>query len=236
MLFQYLNKRANFKKEVRYKQFIMPIVSLVYFVLMFGFINKFYELSASFGEVINNFLNENSSFALLNTIKEFLAGMGVYIALVLLSTFALMIYISIKRFVLAFCKGDFDADRILKNFCKEYISKNDEYYIGKTLVPTGGNMPPNMIALKTKEGVVIHQQQYITIISKDLDFCITTSNRVTFYHRNAQVEDNSTMGNANTVTCLFENINEDLPEETYKEILSELQQKDHLVFYHPDNW
>lgn len=133
-------------------------------------------------------------------------------------------------------KGDFDADRILKNFCKEYISKNDEYYIGKTLVPTGGNMPPNMIALKTKEGVVIHQQQYITIISKDLDFCITTSNRVTFYHRNAQVEDNSTMGNANTVTCLFENINEDLPEETYKEILSELQQKDHLVFYHPDNW
>ena len=41
MLFQYLNKRANFKKEVRYKQFIMPIVSLVYFVLMFGFISKF---------------------------------------------------------------------------------------------------------------------------------------------------------------------------------------------------
>lgn len=133
-------------------------------------------------------------------------------------------------------KGEFDTDRILKNFYKEYISKNSEYYIGTTLVPTGDNMPHNMIALKTKVGVTIRQQQYITIISKDFDFCITTSNRVTFYHRNSQVEENSIMEKANIVTCLFENINEELPEETYKEILSELQKKDHIVFYHPDSW
>ena len=82
-----------------------------------------------------------------------------------------------------------------------------------------------MIAIKTKVGVTIRQQQYITIISKDFDFCITTSNRVTFYNRNSQVEENSIMEMANIVTCLFENINEELPEETYKEILSELQKK-----------
>ena len=56
MIFQLLNKRANYKKEVRYKQYIMPVVSLLYFALMFGFIGKFYELSASFGEIVNNFL------------------------------------------------------------------------------------------------------------------------------------------------------------------------------------
>lgn len=44
------------------------------------------------------------------------------------------------------------------------------------------------------------------------------------------------MEKANIVTCLFENINEELPGETYKEILSELQKKDHIVFYHPDSW
>ena len=135
MLFQYLNNRANFKKEVRYKQFIMPIVSLVYFVMMFGFISKFYELSASFGEVINNFLNENSSFALLNTIKEFLAGMGVYIALILLSTFALLIYISIKRFVLAFCKGDFDADTVrgsIVGLFYEFDEADNCWYVKKS--------------------------------------------------------------------------------------------------------
>ena len=133
-------------------------------------------------------------------------------------------------------KGIFNADIILRNFYKEYINRTGKYYIGKTIVPVGANMPPNMIALKTKAGVPIRQQKYITIISKDFDFCITTSNRVTFYHKNSVVEDNSTMeNNANILTCLFENINEDLPEEIYKEILSELQKEEHLVFYHPDN-
>lgn len=112
MLFQFLNERANYKKEVRYKQVIMPAVSLVCFVLMFGFMSKFYALSSSFGESVNKFLSESSSFALLNNIKSFLTGMGVYIAFVLLSTFALAIYILIKRFVLAFCREDFDDNTV----------------------------------------------------------------------------------------------------------------------------
>ncbi len=134
ILFQFLNRRANYKKEVRYKQFAMPIVSIIYFVLMFGFISKFYEWSASFGEVVNNFLNEYSSFALLNSIKEFLAGMGVYIALVLLSTVALLLYISIKKVILAFCKGDFDADTVrgsIVGLFYEYDEVDNCWYVKK---------------------------------------------------------------------------------------------------------
>lgn len=135
MLFQLLNKRVNYKKEMRYKQFIMPIVSFIYFMIMFGFISKFYELSASFGETINGFLNEAGSSSLLNAIKEFLSGMGVYIALILLSSLALLIYISIKKIVLVFCKGDFDADTIrgsIVGLFYKFDETDNRWYVKKS--------------------------------------------------------------------------------------------------------
>ncbi len=110
VFFQFLNQRLNYKKEVRYKQFIMPFVSLIYFLLLSGFIGVFYKLSASLGGVIDNFMNEYGTSDFLNAIKSFFASMGGYIAIVFLSIVLLALHIFIKKTVLLFFKNDFDND------------------------------------------------------------------------------------------------------------------------------
>lgn len=132
VLFQGLNNRVNFKKEERYKQFIMPIVGLLFFAVMFGFIEKFYELVAKIGIIINEFLNDYNSLPFLNGIKGFFIGMGGYIALMLISTFVLILYISIKRTVLAFCKKEFDEDgfgALIAGIFYKYDEKDNRWYL-----------------------------------------------------------------------------------------------------------
>lgn len=135
VLFQYLNVRANYKKEVRHKQYIMPVVSLVYFGLMYGFINKFYELISAFSLIVENFLNEYGSFELLNSIKGFFIGLGGFIALVLISCLALLLYIIIKKIVLMFFKKDFEPDTLrgsIVGLFYEYDEADDCWYLKKS--------------------------------------------------------------------------------------------------------
>ncbi len=135
ILFQWFNTRANYKKEVRYKQFAMPIVSLLYFVMMFGFVSGIHELSISLGEALDNFFATESSIEFLNSIKEFFVGMGVYVALVLLESLVLLIYISLKKFVLTFCKGKFDADTVrgsIVGLLYDYSEESDCWYLKKS--------------------------------------------------------------------------------------------------------
>lgn len=133
--FQFLNRRSNYKKDERYKQYIMPIVSFVYFVLMFGLINEFYELTASFGSIINKFINKGSSYGFIDAILSFFSGLGVYIALVLISIAALIVFIFLKRFVLKFFKGNFDDNGIrgtVASVFYEYDKNDDRWYLKKS--------------------------------------------------------------------------------------------------------
>jgi len=135
VFFQYLNSRTNFKEEIRYKQFIMPVVSVIYFILMFGFMSKFYEVTASLGDIINDFLNQVGDFAWLNSIKEFFMGTGVYIALILLCIATLSIFISIKKIVLAFFRDDFDEDSVrgsIVGLFYYYDEKDNCWYLKKS--------------------------------------------------------------------------------------------------------
>lgn len=135
ILVQYLNERANFKKEMRHKQFVMPVVSLICFVIMFCFMSKFYELSVYFGDYINQAQSEYSAFALLNIINDFFAGLGVYMALVIFNIALLSIYIFIKRLVLAFFRSDFDENGIsglIAGIFYEYDKAEDRWYLKKS--------------------------------------------------------------------------------------------------------
>lgn len=112
MFFQFLNKRSNYKREVRYKQFVMPMVAVLYSVVLLGFMGKFYELVSTIGETINNFLSTYGSNAALNTIKEFFFEMGAYIALAFMNIATLLLYIIVKKLVLAFFKENISPDTV----------------------------------------------------------------------------------------------------------------------------
>lgn len=135
ILFQLLNNRANFHKDMRHKQLVMPLFSLLYFAIMFGFINKFYELVGYVGEMINAFLNNYSTLSFLNGIKGFFLGMGGYIALVLVSTAVLFLYIVLKKAILTFFKKDFDEDSFrgsIAGLFYDYDEQDSRWYLKKS--------------------------------------------------------------------------------------------------------
>ena len=135
ILFQWLNRKANFKQNLRYKQFVMPIVAFVYFWVMFALTNMFYNITATFGQVIESFLTNYEIFEYLNGLKSQLIGMGSAIALILLSTALLVAYVSIKKTVLAFFKDGFEPDTIkgkIAGLLYEYNEADTSWYLKKS--------------------------------------------------------------------------------------------------------
>ena len=135
VLFQLLNRRMNYKKEVRYKQYALPAVAFAYFILMFGLINKFYKLTASLGNVINEFIAKGSSWRFIDAILKLFSDMGVYVALVFISIVVLLMYISIKKTVLLFFKRNFDDNCLrgkVAGLLYEYDENDNRWYLKKS--------------------------------------------------------------------------------------------------------
>ena len=104
ILFQFFNKRANLKKENRHKQYIMPVVSVAYFIILFVFINSIFSLCESLGSLLDSILSEPESNSILSVLKDFFAGMGEFIVFMAFNIIALMIYTFIKKITFCFLK------------------------------------------------------------------------------------------------------------------------------------
>ena len=134
ILFMYLNRKANYNNGERHKQFIMPLVSVIYFVIMFGFIGFFYRWMAIMGEKIDVFFDEYP-YEFFSNVAQLLVGIGDYIALVILNIASLSSYIIIKRFVLLFFKRDFAADTLRGTIVKlvyHYDEGDSNWYLKRT--------------------------------------------------------------------------------------------------------
>lgn len=133
----------------------------------------------------------------------------------------------------------YDYNNIRNNFMELFIEKNSKYYLGKTIVPYGVNLPFNIFALKAKTRNPILLKKYITIIGKNLDFSVTTPFPVSFYHRNNKVEDGTVFdeNGENIISGLFEqNDIKIFTEHEYDELLSLIKQDGNYVFYHCDTF
>ena len=135
----------------------------------------------------------------------------------------------------------FEFDTIKEKFMGSFIEKNKRFYLGKTMEPYGDNAPDNMFALQSSTSNRIFANKYITIIGKDLDYCITTPTPIHFFHERKIVEDGTIFGKdvKNIITGLFcqqDMTNEPVfSNEDYEEILSLIRTEGNYVFYHPDS-
>lgn len=132
VVFQFLNSRSNYKKENRHKQFIMPIVSLVYFLIMSVFIKYYYIIASYYGKIFDNFLNDYEAYKYLNAIKDIFADLGGYIALVFVCIIVLSVFAFIKRIVLLFFKKDFGPDTLrgkIAGIFYEYDEIDNKWYL-----------------------------------------------------------------------------------------------------------
>ena len=97
ILFVFLNNKANMKKEIRNRQYWMPVFALIYSVVMLIFLNKFSDL------LMNLFLMLAGLFEKINlaNIGEFIRDIhitwGIYLSTILFNTAAMLLYITIKK-------------------------------------------------------------------------------------------------------------------------------------------
>lgn len=136
----------------------------------------------------------------------------------------------------------YDFTTIKENFMEQFIAKNDAFYLGRTIEPKGDNAPHGMFALHIATQNPILTNKYITIIGKDLDFCITTPTPIRLFHRNSEIENGFVFKQVgeDIVTGIFlqeSPANEKLfTDEEYMDILVQIQSEGNYVFYHCDTF
>lgn len=101
ILFAFFNAKANVKKENRNRQYLMPVVAVVYSAVLLIFLSKlsnlfmklFLGLATLFDTIRLTFIG---SF-----IRDLYNSWGVYLTLVVFNTAALLFYVIIKRIITA---------------------------------------------------------------------------------------------------------------------------------------
>ncbi len=97
VLFAFFNSKANVKKEVRCQQYVMSIIAVVYSIVLLVFFDRLSDIC------LEKFLQFADIFEQLNLlfirdcIYNLYTEWGFYLSLVLFNTFALLLYVILKR-------------------------------------------------------------------------------------------------------------------------------------------
>ena len=133
ILFAYLNGKVNIKKEKRERQFLMPVLAVIYSGVLLIFLDKIANL------VLNLFLRLVDLFEKIklsvvgNFILDLYDRWGIYLLLVLFNTAALLAYVILKRILTAFfgkvkVKRNTFAGSVVELFYS-YDEEEDRWYI-----------------------------------------------------------------------------------------------------------
>ncbi len=133
ILFAFFNGKANVKKEVRHRQYAMPVIAVVYSVALLIFLDwlsdfftsMFLKLADLFDRISLEFIGE--------FIRNLYTSWGIYLSLVLFNTAALLLYVILKR-ILTVILGRIKVRRnsfagsVVELFYY-YDEMNDKWYI-----------------------------------------------------------------------------------------------------------
>lgn len=147
--------------------------------------------------------------------------------------------LSDKRFNFTDNKLDITGFEVYANKCILSLLKNrlKDYYIGKSFTPYGEQCPPRVFAIKAERGVNLHNHKYITIIGKDLNFILTTNDKVDFWHKNKRIDDQGVLVSKNNqIYSFIFPLSIDILEQDIEAIFHLIQAEGHFVFYHPDSF
>ena len=126
---------------------------------------------------------------------------------------------------------------VYANKCILSLLKNrlKDFYIGKSFTPYGA-CPPQTFAFKAEKGVYLHNQKYVTIIGKDLNFILTTNKQIDFWHKNAKIDDQGILVSVrNQIYSFIFPLSADILPDDIDAIFHLIQTEGHFVFYHPDS-
>lgn len=99
VLFAFLNSKANVKKEVRNRQYIMPVVAVVYSIILLIFLDTLADLCLKLFLLIARLFDKVS----LPSVGKFIRGIyktwGIYLVMILFNVLALVVYVILKRII-----------------------------------------------------------------------------------------------------------------------------------------
>ena len=99
--FAFLNTKANTKKELRYRQYLMPLFALVYSSVLLIFLSKLSNLFMGLILKIADFFEQLNLAVIGEFIRDLYMSWGVFFELVVFNTFAIIAYVFIKRILTA---------------------------------------------------------------------------------------------------------------------------------------
>ena len=99
LLFAFFNAKANVKKEVRYRQYLMPLIAVVYSTVLFLFLDQLSGLSLWLFMKLGDLFDFLSLPSVGDFIRDLYNSWGIYLLLVLFNTLALIVYVFIKKII-----------------------------------------------------------------------------------------------------------------------------------------
>ncbi len=97
VLFVLLNSKANMKKEIRYKQYLMPVVAVVYSIVLLIFLNKFSALITDLFLKLASLFERIKLTVVADAIRDIHSSWGIYLSVLLFNTAAMLLFIILKR-------------------------------------------------------------------------------------------------------------------------------------------
>ncbi len=133
VLFAFFNAKANVKREVRHRQYVMPAVAVVYSIVLLIFLDKLSELCNKLFLAIAVLFGKIGLQSVGNALNKFYSSWGMYLTIVLFNTLSLLLYIIIKRIITAILNktkvnGDSFVGSVVSLFYS-YDEMDDRWYI-----------------------------------------------------------------------------------------------------------
>lgn len=97
VIFVLLNSKANMKKEIRYKQYLMPVIAVVYSIVLLIFMNSLSKLVTKLFVKLADVFDRIDLSVVADFIREIYSSWGIYLTAVLFNTAAMVLFIIIKR-------------------------------------------------------------------------------------------------------------------------------------------
>ena len=126
------NKKANLKKEIRYKQFFMPLVALVYCIVAYIFMTKITNALMSFVDKVIAMLAGFGLKGVSDKLTEWVNAYAIYVMLVLFNTAIMAAFILLKGIVLPFLipkAAKIKETNKLVGIFYEHDEEKDNWYI-----------------------------------------------------------------------------------------------------------
>jgi len=116
------------------------------------------------------------------------------------------------------------------------IKKNKQFYLGKTIqCGNGANFPTDVVCFRLRENTELHNNLYLTIIGKNLDFIYSTKLPINDFYDQTSIQNYPLLKTVTTdISFRPQENNEGTPVTLPYNVLSRLRESGNLVFINPD--